>query len=385
MKKFLLSLLSLSLFSPTVFAQEQESFMSVGNSLSEEQITELKSIFEAEDIPEENTLTIDGDIINKYLNDGSSDKDGVYSSSFVTMLPEGSGLTVVIKTPDNITKVNKKTYENAAISAGAKDAIIQIGSTTPVSGEGALAGVYEIFSQAGLELDKEDIQTAEQQIKIEQLLAEETELTEQEIATVVAKINIEVIDVLEENEEASEQEIEDAIVSFLKKNDYDFEAKTTEAIIEHGIGFSKSSVALDPATKESLLSNIPSDNQNVGQKFEQGNIAAEISDVYLTDKRNEYADQTYKNVLILEYTLFNNSDKEYYTGNEFTLYVDGAKADNYLLLDSSFDSVSAGRQVDCKIAFGFDGPTDNMELELKDTLDHEGDPVIIPLENIEKK
>lgn len=44
-------------------------------------------------------------------------------------------------------------YQNAAIAAGATNADIQIASVVPVTGEGALAGVYEIFSQSGMSLD----------------------------------------------------------------------------------------------------------------------------------------------------------------------------------------------------------------------------------------
>lgn len=44
-----------------------------------------------------------------------------------------------IDTPDNITKVTSEQYQNAAITAGIKNAEIHIASVDQVTGEGAFS------------------------------------------------------------------------------------------------------------------------------------------------------------------------------------------------------------------------------------------------------
>lgn len=385
MKKILLSLLSLFLLFTVVNAQEQDSYLAIGSSLDEAQVTELKTLLNADDITEDKTFKIDGTILNEFLNNGSDESTGVFSSSKVTMLPEGSGLTVSIVTPENITEVTQRMYENAAISAGAKDALIEIGSVAPVTGEGALAGVYEVLSNAGQELDKDAIKTAENQIKIEQLLAEKTDLNEDEISTLVTKLNLAVIELLETNEKSIEDEIKSKVDSFLTENGYEFEQNVVDGLYQHAIDFAKSPVALDPKTKENLLESLPSENEVIGQKFEQGKLEVEIKDVYLTESRNEYADKDFDNVLSIEYILTNKNDMETGSGFEFSLYVDGMKAEDYYMLDENNTVVSPNRSVNVKCSYGWDGSTDKMELELKDPTDFQGQAVIIPLENIATK
>ena len=53
------------------------------------------------------------------------------------------GIDVDIVTPDNITQVSKESYINASITSGIKDADIKIASVEPVTGDGALTGIYE--------------------------------------------------------------------------------------------------------------------------------------------------------------------------------------------------------------------------------------------------
>ena len=380
-----MSLLSLSLLSPVVNAQEKDSYLAIGSSLDEAQETELKSILNADDVTEDKTFKIDGTILDEFLNNGSDESTGVFSSSKVTMLPEGSGLTVSIVTPENITGVTQRMYENAAISAGAKDALIEIGSVAPVTGEGALAGVYEVLSNAGQELDKDAIKTAENQIKIEQLLAEKTDLNEDEISTLVTKLNLALIELLETNEEAKEDEIKSTVDSFLTENGYDFEQDVIDGLYQHAIDFAKSPVALDPETKENLLASLPSENEVIGQKFEQGTLEVEIKDVYLTQSRNEFEQKDFQNVLSVEYVLTNNGEMETGSGFEISLYVDGMKAEDYYMLDENNTVVSPNRSVNVKRSYGWDGNTENMELELKDPIDYEGKAVIIPLEDLQTK
>lgn len=128
-------------------AVEGESQVALGASLSEDQRAEMLMLLNDEDAKD--VLTIDGTKVNEYLDDGSDDSVGIYSSAKVEFMKPGYGVHVFIVTPENITKVTESMYQNAAIVAGVNNVDIQIAAPQEVTGEGALAGVYEIFFSTG--------------------------------------------------------------------------------------------------------------------------------------------------------------------------------------------------------------------------------------------
>lgn len=276
-KTFLIALLSITLF-PTsnIIAQETINTdslvesdtetdnvykLSIGSSLNEEQVKELQAIFNSDDSAIESAVITDGNLVNGYLQDGSNNSTDIFSSAKVEFKNQGYGIQVKILTPENITQVSESMYENAAIAAGATNADIQIASVVPVTGEGALAGVYEIFSQSGIDLDSQDIRNAERQIQIEQLLLEQTNLSEREISKLITTINLSIVNELENNSELSETEVEELVSQVLEGIEYDLVDEAKTALIEHGINFSKSDVAKDPETKKALESTL--------EKYEQ--------------------------------------------------------------------------------------------------------------------
>ena len=144
--------------------------VAVGASNDDAQVEELISTFALTGITKDSVIKIDGVKTNQYLSDGSNESTQIFSSTAVEFKNAGYGVQVTILTPDKITKMTQEMYQNAAIAAGAKNADIKIASIVPVTGEGALAGVYEIFASSGVKLDSVSIQNAESQIKLEQTL-----------------------------------------------------------------------------------------------------------------------------------------------------------------------------------------------------------------------
>lgn len=124
----------------------------------------------------------------------------------------------------------------------------------------------------------------------------------------------------------------------------------------------------------------------IGETFEQDNIEVTINDIYLTEERNEYKDEEYENILVVEYTLQNNGDRDYPASSELKLFVDGKQADDYFFTGDSTGTVSAGRSSDIRESFGFDGNYEELELELelKEYLSNK-EAVVIPIEKIEMK
>lgn len=267
MKKFLLSVAVLSLIpfaNANVLAYEDDTDnsaaeevqndirLSIGISNDDAQIQAIQGIFGATSQQVENAVYSDSELLNKYLNDDSDASTSIMSSARVEFRNPGYGINVTIVTPENITTVTESMYQNAAIAAGATNADIQIASVVPVTGEGALAGVYEIFSQAGIELDGEDIQNAERQIQIEQILIEQSNLDEKQISLLIATLNLNIVNELEAKGELSEADIQEIINNTLNEFGYDLTDEAKGLLLEHGVSFSQSDVAKDPETKKAL-------------------------------------------------------------------------------------------------------------------------------------
>ncbi|HCW0122397.1 TPA: DUF1002 domain-containing protein [Staphylococcus aureus] len=120
----------------------------------------------------ENDLGVDDnyETYNVNVNDmsnyipSSSNLSYIYSSATIEHKKWGKGVDVKIDTPDNITKVTSEQYQNAAITAGIKNAEIHIASVDQVTGEGALAGIYKAYEEKGNDLNAEDIQNSNQEM-----------------------------------------------------------------------------------------------------------------------------------------------------------------------------------------------------------------------------
>ncbi|MCR8998224.1 DUF1002 domain-containing protein, partial [Brevibacillus laterosporus] len=120
----------------------------------------------------ENDLGVDDnyETYNVNVNDASnyipntSNLSYIYSSATIEHKKWGKGVDVKIDTPDNITKVTSEQYQKAAITAGIKNSEIKIASVEPVTGEGALAGIYKAYEEKGNDLNNEDIQNSNQEM-----------------------------------------------------------------------------------------------------------------------------------------------------------------------------------------------------------------------------
>lgn len=355
--------------------------VAIGATNSTEQIEQLLRLFGLEETVANSVISIDGILLNEYLNDGSNENTNIYSSVLVNTSSSSSGLNVEILTPENITEVSASAYQNAAITAGATNADIKIASVQPVTGEGALGEVYEIFKQAGYNLEASDIQAGENLIEIEQILKEETNMTDNDISQLVTEYNLAIVNAVEDKEELSEQEVLEILNEVLSEYNFQFSENVRSKLLSHGITFSQSDVSKDPNTRQALEETM-NRYKALKEGFTHGDIEVEIKEIYFTDERNEYQEKNYDNVLTILYTLTNNGESETSAGsNDFELYVDGVKADHYFLMSDQSSMVSSNRSVEVKTSFGFNGVPENMELELSDMKAWDSDPLIIKLNN----
>lgn len=89
-----------------------------------------------------------------------------------------------------------------------------------------------------------------------------------------------------------------------------------------------------------------------------------LNSVTITDERNEFAETTPTNVVLVSYTVTNNSDEEYFAGGDVTVY-DGTatKAKTYPVaaISDMGGSVAAGKKIDVVAAFGVE--TNPLEIQ----------------------
>ncbi|WP_017465234.1 DUF1002 domain-containing protein [Staphylococcus epidermidis] len=109
------------------------------------------------------TYNVNVNDVSNYIPN-SSNLSYIYSSATIEHKKWGKGVDVKIDTPDKITKVTSEQYQNAAITGGIKNAEIHIASVEPVTGEGALAGIYKAYEEKGNNLNTEDIQNSNQEM-----------------------------------------------------------------------------------------------------------------------------------------------------------------------------------------------------------------------------
>ncbi|XJS11397.1 DUF1002 domain-containing protein [Aerococcaceae bacterium WGS1372] len=174
---------------------QTSQLVALGGSVDQVQAQQTLQLLGASDADPSSILYVDGTIINKYLQDGSTADTIVYSSALIQPMNAGYGVQVQIVTPQNITSVSATTYQNAAITAGATNAQIKIATVSPVTGEGALAGVYALLEQQGVAVNPQDVQVAQNEITlISEITQNQTvEISDQQINQMISEIKQEVI------------------------------------------------------------------------------------------------------------------------------------------------------------------------------------------------
>ncbi|MBG9986659.1 DUF1002 domain-containing protein [Facklamia sp. DSM 111018] len=195
-----------------------KQMLALGGSLSAQQSQQTISLLGAGSVTPENTIYVDGDMINRYLNDGSNASTSVYSSAYIQPQAQGSGVRVEIVTPENITAVSTTTYQNAAITAGAKDALVRIGTVTPVTGEGALTGLYALLEEQGVAINQQDVQTAQKEITVVNNVKDDTGLTDDQVNIIIAEIKKEVAVQSQNNGQINTTEIVNTVVNNVTNN-----------------------------------------------------------------------------------------------------------------------------------------------------------------------
>ncbi|KOS24469.1 hypothetical protein ADK17_21850 [Bacillus anthracis] len=191
--KLLALLLAVAVFMmPTAsFADiiEGESIVTLGENLSEQQKQDLLKEMKA---PKDATIiTVSNAEEHKFL-EGIVPKAQIgtraISSSMITYTKPGSGLIVRSK---NINSITDAMYTNALITAGVKDAEIQITAPFKVSGTAALTGLMKAYETTSNKAIPEEVKKVanEEMVQTSQL---GDKIDEEKAVQLVAKIKEEI-------------------------------------------------------------------------------------------------------------------------------------------------------------------------------------------------
>lgn len=190
---------------------EIEPMAAVGTNLNSDEYLRTLQLLEANEFADNSIIRLDGFTLDKYLNDGSDGSTSVVSSTAI--FPNETGLKIELITPTNIEEITATTYENAALTAGAKDMTIKIAAIRPVTGEGALAGVYALLDSMGYQLDEEDIKVAEDEIQIILWLKQEFNYSDELANRFVRELKRRLSEFLQTNETINDEEIRTIVIS----------------------------------------------------------------------------------------------------------------------------------------------------------------------------
>ncbi len=254
-----LMFLSMTITEQKVQAAElQGSVFSYGESLTEKEKETTSKLLGVEKKSKEIEVKINE--MNTILHN-SYNYNQVYSSVFMKSGDTGEGVSVEIVTPETITKITPAQYQNAAITAGAVNLTIKIASVKAVDGSGALAGVYKAFSDANMELPKENIEVAQEELEETSQISEDNEgkegYSDELLNAAIADIKAQIQNEKEENggkitevtinniinnvlnnynlNDILTQENKDKLISLMKKfSELEFTAAQKEAIKEFG-------------------------------------------------------------------------------------------------------------------------------------------------------
>lgn len=234
---------------------EIRKMAAIGTNLDSSQKRQTIQLLGAEDVDSSNILSVDGLVIHRYLNDGSDINTSVVSSAMIEPLKAGEGLRVEIVTPTNIELISKATFENAALTAGAKDMTIKIAAIRSVTGEGALAGVYAMLDYMGYQLEPEDIEVAEDEIQIVIWIKEEFNLNDDLSNRLIRELKLRISEFLTANSTITQEDILSLIIKLCDEYAINYDKHHLDRLVGFGIKYAGTNFAKQGDTVEVLNDN----------------------------------------------------------------------------------------------------------------------------------
>lgn len=162
-----------------------------GAALSTAQKEEVRKLLNVTDTSKVKEITVTGNDLVTYIKGDPS--SNMYSSAKITRNDSGVGIVINLDTPDNITEVTKEMYANALLTAGVKDAVVDVASPIKVSGHSALVGIYKAYDSGnGTALNKDRTEVANEELNLATNLAKKEGMDSNKVSQLLTEIKQEI-------------------------------------------------------------------------------------------------------------------------------------------------------------------------------------------------
>lgn len=205
---------------------DSQPIVVLGEKLSEAQKQEVRELLEITEEDEVKEFLVTGQDYADYI-DGRPTAN-MYSSAKIIRKEEGYGIRIKIVTPENITKVTDEMYANALLTAGVENAVVEVASPIPVTGESALAGIYKAYDEDGERLDKDRMIIANEELEIATDFAEKEGLSSEKISELLAEIK----KAISEQNPATKEDIEKIIKEQLENLEIKLSEEDLQRLID---------------------------------------------------------------------------------------------------------------------------------------------------------
>ncbi|MBN6205080.1 DUF1002 domain-containing protein [Ralstonia pickettii] len=203
-----------------------DSILIFGGQLSDAQRQEVRNILELSENGTQQEFDVTGEDYANFIN--GNPNANMYSSALIKMENNGEGLVVNILTPENITQVTSEMYENALLTAGAEDVTVDIVSPVKVTGHSALTGIYKAYDVEGVELDKERMELANDELEVATDLAENEGVSQEE----VSKLLTEIKQMIADQNPVTREEVEQIVSEQLSKLEINLSEQDRQRLID---------------------------------------------------------------------------------------------------------------------------------------------------------
>lgn len=246
-------LMGLGMASP-VFAKSDYNpgdILALGSDLTDAQEAALRKYFNAPDGT--NTIYVTDEVIIKQLgldpNDPANYAGGCYSSAYVKLLDDNSGINVKAT---NLTEVTESMLMNALITSGITAADVKVSSPFKVTGTSALSGILAgVEEVGGFEISLKQKETAQKEIETTVEVGDE--IGSEEASTIINDIKTEVIKEQPKTEEEIKKIVENIINQYnvnISINAKDFIVNLMSHVNDLGLDYSELKSSLKEASNK---------------------------------------------------------------------------------------------------------------------------------------
>ena len=272
-------LMGLGMASP-VFAKSDYNpgdILALGSDLTDAQEAALRKYFNAPDGT--NTIYVTDEVIIKQLgldpNDPANYAGGCYSSAYVKLLDDNSGINVKAT---NLTEVTESMLMNALITSGITAADVKVSSPFKVTGTSALSGILAgVEEVGGFEISLKQKETAQKEIETTVEVGDE--IGSEEASTIINDIKTEVI----KEKPKTEEEIKKIVENITNQYNVNISINAKDSIVnlmshvnDLGLDYSELKSSLKEASNK-LSNNL----KELGIKLKEEGFFEKIKDWFV--------------------------------------------------------------------------------------------------------